>query len=61
MNRRFGPLFAVTLTPEETAKVAQEKLELEEMYAAEADLAAELAVQALVDDTCEVDERRGSG
>jgi ABC1 atypical kinase-like domain len=59
MNRRFGPLFAVTLTPEETAKVAQEKLELEEMYAAEADLAAELAVQALVDDTCEVDEEGG--
>jgi hypothetical protein len=59
VNRRSGPLFAVTLTPEETAKVALAKLEMEEMYAAETDLAAELAVQTLVDETCEVDEQGG--
>jgi hypothetical protein len=58
-QNRASPWFAATVSPEETVKAAQEKLEEEEIFAVEAELAAERAVQALVDDTCEVSDQGG--
>lgn len=51
-----SPRFAATVSPEDTANAAQEKLKEEELLAVETELAAEWAVQALIDETCEVSD-----
>lgn len=58
-----SPLFAVSSSLEETEAIAlmkkQVQLEMKEILEVEAELAAELAVQSLIDETCEVDENGG--
>jgi hypothetical protein len=52
-------LLEATRAAEKAVEIAQAKIDLEKKYDAEDEFAAELAVQALVDDTCEVDDEGG--